>query len=64
MKCPKCNSGTEIMVDVTLVIPSEYEHKLSKRAIRDKRTEIWSANWTKAMFFCVDEKCDWMSKDV
>ena len=59
MKCPKCGSSTEMMVDVIVKMPSEMESKLSKTAFRKKEVEILGVAWYKARYFC---KCGWVWK--
>ena len=59
MKCPKCNSDVEIMVDVTMLIPAEMESQLSKTNLRKKEVKIYAANWGRANYFCKNNKCGW-----
>jgi len=47
------------MVDVTMVIPFEFNHLISKKNVRDKRVEFWGANWERASMFCKEEGCGW-----
>lgn len=60
MKCPKCGSSNlDFMVDVCMVLPIEYDHRINKKAVWDKRTEFWGASWNRAAYFCKEEKCGW-----
>jgi hypothetical protein len=59
MKCPKCNSDVEMMLDVTMLIPSELEGRLTKKSLRKKDVKLYAANWGRASYFCKNEKCQW-----
>lgn len=55
-QCPKCGADTNMMVNATMIIPTKYEHKLSKTALRDKHVQLYGVDWEKASYFCND-KC-------
>jgi len=59
MKCPKCGNSLEMMVDVTIIIPSEMESQLSKTNLRRKEVKIYAANWSGASYFCTNKYCKW-----
>ena len=63
MKCPKCNGKVEMMVDVTILAPSEMENLFSKKNLRDKDVKIYAVNWPRARYFC-KSKCGWMMGPV
>jgi hypothetical protein len=55
--CEKCNSDMTIIVDVTMIIPGEYESKLSKTSVRDKRVQLYAASWNRARYICSNPSC-------
>jgi hypothetical protein len=59
MKCPKCNSDVEMMVNVTVLAPSEMEGQFSKKNLRKKEVKIYAVNWERAAYFCRNDKCRW-----
>lgn len=59
MKCPECGSPTEMMVSVTMLIPSEMEGVLSKTNIRNKEVKVYAVSWDRAAYFCKNKKCRW-----
>lgn len=61
MKCPKCNGNVEMMVDVTILAPSEMEGQFSKQNLRKKEVKLYAVNWSKAKYFCKNSKCQWMA---
>jgi len=55
MKCVKCGSkNVRVGVNVFMYIAPEDVHKLTKKALQKKSTELWSASWDKAQIVCVD----------
>jgi len=61
MKCPKCGSeDISLSVNVSMVMPAKYAHKLSKTALRSKDIELWSASWDTA--FCICGNCGYSWK--
>ena len=53
MKCFKCKeSETTIMVSMTVSMPSEYAHQLTKKKMLSKDFRIWGVNWEKADILC------------
>jgi hypothetical protein len=61
MICPMCNQdNVEMMVDVTMVIPSSMESQLSKTNIRNKDVKIYAVNWPRATYICKTEDCGWI----
>jgi hypothetical protein len=60
INCPKCGENSlDVMVNISMVIPMDHMHELSKKAIRDKRVEIWGADWDRSSWFCKNPKCLW-----
>jgi hypothetical protein len=62
MNCPKCGSYVEMMVQVTMLIPAEFESLLSKKNLRDKRVKLYAANWERASYFCRNNACRWQMR--
>ena len=60
MKCPKCNSDVEMMVNVTILAPAEMEGQFSKKNLRKKEVKIYAVNWERASYFCRNDKCRWI----
>jgi hypothetical protein len=55
MQCPKCGSkNVRVGVSVFMYIDPEDAHRLSKKTIRKKSTELWEARWDKAQIVCRD----------
>lgn len=53
--CPKCKgSNLRFMSDVMISAPIKYLHNLSKKAMRDKETEIWGVSWGTMAYICRD----------
>lgn len=40
------------MVNVTMIMPSRYESRLSKVALRSKDIKLYGASWDAARFIC------------
>lgn len=59
MKCPKCGSDVEMMVDLTIICPAEMESNFSKKNLRKKEVKLYAANWPRASYFCRNNKCRW-----
>lgn len=55
--CPKCGSNTTMMIQVTMVIPSEMTSQLSKKNIAKKEVQLWGVNWDSADHICTNPKC-------
>lgn len=55
MKCTKCGSeNVRVGVNVFMYIAPEDVHKLTKKALQKKTTELWAANWDKAQIVCAE----------
>lgn len=55
--CPKCGAYTvRTQVSLILDIPTEFEHRLSKKNITKAETVIMGASWDTSMSYCV---CGW-----
>jgi hypothetical protein len=54
IKCQCCNSTKiKALVSVEMYIDAnKHYRKLSKKAISEKSTEIWGADWSKTSFVC------------
>ena len=61
MKCPECGGDVEMMVDVTIIIPSELEGNLTKRGLRNKDVRLYAASWDRASYFC--KNCRWQYRN-
>ena len=60
MKCPRCGSDVEMMVNLTILCPAEMEGEFSKKNLRKKEVKLYAANWERASFFCKNKKCRWL----
>jgi hypothetical protein len=61
MICPMCNQdNVEMMVDVTMIIPSHMESRLSKTNIKSKDVQIYAVNWPRATYLCKTMDCGWI----
>lgn len=55
MKCVKCGSpNVRVGVNIFMYIDPEDAHKLTKRVLQKKTTELLSASWDKAQVVCKD----------
>ena len=55
LRCPKCLSeNVRVGVNVFMYIAPEDVHKLTKKALQKKTTELWAASWDKAQLVCGD----------
>jgi hypothetical protein len=60
MRCPKCHcDNIQMMVDVTILAPSEMEGQITKKNINSKKVKLYAANWPRASYFCQTENCGW-----
>ena len=55
MICIKCGSkNIRVGVSAFMYISPEDAHRLTKKAIQKKTTDLWSANWDTAQIVCRD----------
>ena len=55
MECPKCGSkNIRVGVSVFMYVSPKEAHRLTKKAIQKKTTELWGADWDKARIVCRD----------
>lgn len=55
LQCSKCKSkNIRVGVNVFMYIAPEDVHRLTKKSLRKKTTELWAANWDKAQIVCGD----------
>lgn len=53
MKCGNCGSEKlTMMVNVTMVIDANDAHRLTKKVINKKSTQLWGASWDNAKIVC------------
>ena len=57
MKCPKCESDLNMMVDITIQAPSSYYGNLSKTSLRHSDVQLLYADWSDMLLTCPD--CGW-----
>lgn len=62
MICQKCSNELDMLVNVTLVIPSSLENLISKKAIATKAVKIMGVDWDAATYVC--PKCGWHESGV
>ena len=55
MICTNCGSeNIRVGVSVFMYISPKDVHRLTKKVLQKRTTELWSANWDKAKIVCVD----------
>ena len=59
MYCKECGSETNMMLQLTVVIPSKHKSKLTKKIMASKEFKVWGANWDDADYIC--PKCGYTS---
>lgn len=59
MECPKCGGSVEMMVDLTILAPSEMESDFTKKNLRKKGVKLYAVNWSRASYFCRNNNCRW-----
>lgn len=55
--CPICQTVLNCKVQVTMIVPSDAEYRLSKKSIRRSEVKIVSVDWSKSIMVC--PICDW-----
>lgn len=55
MICEKCKSeNIRVGVSVFMYVSPEDVHRLTKKILAKKSTELWYASWDKSQVICVD----------
>ena len=55
MKCKKCKSeNLSFHVKLFVSFNVKHLHKITKKAFKEKDTQLWSADWDKCKIICSD----------